>query len=47
MEWGRWGDEGMNWEIRVDVYKLPCVKYRASGKLLYSTGNSAQCSAVT
>ena len=25
VEWGRWGGEAMNWEIRIDVYKLPCI----------------------
>ena len=29
---------GMNWEIRIDICKLPCVKQIASGNLLYSTG---------
>ena len=38
---------GMNWVIGIDIYTLPCVKQIASGKLLYSTGNSARCSAVT
>ena len=42
---GRGG--GMNWEIRFDINTLPCVKYISSGKLLYSTGSSAQCSVVT
>ena len=29
------------------TYILPCVKQIASGKLLYSTGSSAQCSVMT
>ena len=29
------------------LYTLPCVKQIASGRLLYSTGNSAQCSVMT
>ena len=30
-----WGEEGgMNWETRIDIYALPCVKERASGNLL-------------
>jgi len=37
----------MNWEIRIDIYTLPCVKQTASGTLLYSTGSSAQCSVMT
>ena len=33
---GRVGGEegGMNWETRIDIYALPCVKERASGNLL-------------
>ena len=37
----------MNWEIRIDIYTLPCVKQIASWKLLYSTGSSALCSVMT
>ena len=37
----------MNWEICIDIDTLPCVKQIASGKLLYSTGCSAQCSLMT
>ena len=37
----------MNWKIRTDIYPLPCVKQIASGKPLYSTGCSAQCSVTT
>ena len=29
------------------LHTLPCVKQIASGRLLYSTGNSAQCSVMT
>ena len=36
-----------NWERRVDIYTLPCVKKITSGKLPYSTGSSALCSAMT
>ncbi|SBO33677.1 hypothetical protein ANAPC2_01422 [Anaplasma phagocytophilum] len=32
----------MNGKITIDIYTLPCVKQIASGKLLYSTGCSAQ-----
>ena len=39
---GRGG--GVNWKIRTDTYTLPCGKWIASGKLLYSTGSSARCS---
>ena len=38
---------GTNWEIRIDIYTLPCVKQIASGNLLYSTGSSAWCSVMT
>ena len=41
------GEAWMNWEIRIDIYALPHVKYIANGNLLYSTGSSAQCSVVT
>ena len=41
------GERGTNWEIRIDINILPCVKYTASGDLLYSTGSSAQCSVMT
>ena len=44
-EGGRGG--GMNWEIGIDIYTLPCVKQIASGNLLYSTGSSAWCSVAT
>ena len=37
----------MNWEAETHIYTLPCVKQIASGKLLYSTGSSAQCSVMT
>ena len=36
----------LSWESSTDVCTLPCVRYIASGKLLYSTGNSAQCSVM-
>ena len=32
------GKCGINREIRIDIYTLPCVKQIASGNLLYSTG---------
>ena len=41
------GEDGTDWEIRTDIYTLPCVKQIANGKLLYSTGCSAQCSVMT
>ena len=38
---------GMNWEIKIDVYILLCIKQITSENLLYNIGNSVQCSAVT
>ena len=43
--WEEWED-GTNWEVRIDVYTQSCVN-DTSGKLLYSTGSSAQCSVMT
>ena len=40
------GEGGTNWEIRIDIYILPCVEQITSRKLLYSPGSSAQCSEV-
>ena len=40
------GAVGTNWEIRTDIYTLPCAKQTASGKLPCSTGSSAGCSVV-
>ena len=44
---GQEGDGGMNWEVRIDIYTLPCIKQTASGKLLSSAGSLAQCSVGT
>ena len=41
------GEGGTNWEMKIDIYTLSCVKLIASGKLLYSTRSSAQCSVMT
>ena len=36
--WGHGvGEGGTKWEIRIDIYTLPCIKQIASGKLLYGT----------
>ena len=40
------GGAGMNWEIKIDVCALPCVKQIPSGDLLYNAGNSAWSSVV-
>ena len=37
----------MNWEIGIDTYTLPCVKWIASGNLLYSTGSYIQYLVIT
>ena len=42
--WGKRG--GMNQEIGTDIYTRLRVKQITSGKLLYNTGSSAQCSVV-
>ena len=42
----RQGD-GMDWEGGTDVYRSPCVKQIANGKVRYSTGTSAPCSVMT
>ena len=36
------GGGGTNWEIRIDIYTLPCVSLIATGNVLYSTGSSAR-----
>ena len=38
---GQEGEDGMNRGNSIDIYTLPCVKQRASGMLLCSTGSSA------
>ena len=37
----------MNWETGIDICAQPRVEQIASGKLLHSTGSSAQCSVMT
>ena len=32
------GEHGMNWEIQIGIYTLPCVKWIASGKLRIAQG---------
>ena len=41
------GEGGVNQESSTYISPLPCMKYTASGRLLYSTGGSAQCSVTT
>ena len=44
---GERGGGGMNLEIGIDIYTLLCIKLITDENLLYSTGNSTQCSVVT
>ena len=44
-KWGREG--GMNWEIGIDIYAVLYIKQITNENLLYSIGNSTQCSVVT
>ena len=37
----------VNWETGIDIYTLLCIKQVTNENLLYSTGNSTQCSVVT
>ena len=41
------GVNGTNWESSIDIYSLLCIKQKASGKLLCSTGSSALGSVTT
>ena len=41
------GEGGINWEIGIDMCVLSCIKQIASGNLLYSAENTAQCSVLT
>ena len=45
----RAGEGGMNWEIGIDLYTplILYIKQITNENLLYSIGNSAQCSVVT
>ena len=42
-----WGVFGMNYKIGIDICTVLCIKWIANENLLYSTGNSAQCSVMT
>ena len=41
------GEDGMNWEIGIDIYTPLRIKQITNENLLYSTGNSTQCSVIT
>ena len=41
------GKGGMNWEIETDTLLCIFIKQTTNKNLLYSTGNSMQCSLVT
>ena len=43
---GKRGD-GTNWEIGMNIYTLLYIQQTTNENLLYSTGNSTQCSVVT
>ena len=43
---GKW-EGGMSWEIGTDIDTLLCIKQITNENLLYSIGNSTQCSVVT
>lgn len=40
------GWDRMNWEIGIDIYLLLYIKQKINENLLYSTGDSTQCSTV-
>ena len=46
---GRKGGGGVKWGTGIDTYTvlILCIKEITNENLLYSTGNSTQCSAVT
>ena len=39
---GESGEDGMNWDIGIDIYALLCIQQTTNENLLYSTGNSTQ-----
>ena len=45
--WGWERSLETNWESRIDIHSLSCVKWVARGMLLCSTGSPAWCSAMT
>ena len=40
-------ENGMNWEIGIDIYTILCIKWITNENLLYSIENSTQCSVMT
>ena len=40
-------ENGMNWEIGIDIYTILCIKGITNENLLYSIENSTQCSVMT
>ena len=42
-----WKEGGMNREMGTDIYTLLCIKQVTNENLLYSSGNSTECSVVT
>ena len=39
--------DGKNWEVEIDIHTFIYIKQITNEKLLYTTGNSTQCSVVT
>ena len=37
----------INWEIKIDIFTLLCIKEISNENLPYGTGKSIQCSVVT
>ena len=44
---GKWVWGGINWKSTTDTYTLLYIKQITNNNLLYSTGNSTQCSVMT
>ena len=44
---GKIGERKDKWELGIDMYTSPYLKYLTNKDLLYSTGKSAQYSVIT
>ena len=44
---GEDGVRGVNWEIEIDIYTLPSIKWITNKDQLHSMGNSTQYSVMT
>ena len=49
MDQGEKREGGMSWETQTDIHISLCIKYKVDNyeNLLFSTGNSIQCSVLT